>query len=86
MCDDARAVRGLEEIPYAVGLLAGLPRFLRNPLTVAEARAIVDERLARRDERLLGLVRRATSSPSSAYARLFAHASCESGDVERLVS
>jgi hypothetical protein len=79
------AVRGLEEIPYAAGLLVGLPRFLRNPLTVGEARAVVAERLARRDERLLGLVRLATSSPSSAYARLFEHASCEYGDVERLV-
>jgi hypothetical protein len=78
-------VRGLEEIPYAAGLLAGLPRFLRNPLTVAAARTVFAERLARRDARLLELARRATSSPSSAYARLFAHASCEHGDVERLV-
>ena len=79
-------MRGLEEIPYAAGLLAGLPRFLRNPLTVTDAQAVMAERLARRDERLLALVRRATVSPSSAYARLFAHASCEPGDVQRLVS
>lgn len=38
----------MEEIPYAVGLLAGLPRFLRNPLTVADAQAVMAERLARR--------------------------------------
>ncbi|HEU0303951.1 MAG TPA: hypothetical protein VFR32_05160 [Gaiellaceae bacterium] len=78
-------MRGLEEVPYAARLLAGLPGYLRRPLSLPEAHATLAARLASRERALLSLVRRVTSTPAGAYSRLLAHASCEHGDVERLV-
>lgn len=68
-------------------LLARLPGFLRSPLGAAEARAILARRHAARDADFLALVGRLIyGHPGSPYRVLLAHAGCEYGDLERLVS
>jgi len=67
-------------------LLRRLPSFLRNPLTIAECRAILHRRLERRENDFLDLMRRAVfANRSSPYRRLLEHAGCEYGDMELLV-
>ena len=67
-------------------LLRELPAFLRRPLDLAEARAIVRQRLAHRGTDFLTLVRREIyGNPRSPYRPLLAHAACEYRDLEHLV-
>jgi hypothetical protein len=65
----------------------GLPRFLRRPTSLAEARAALPRRFEERSTALLDLVRRAAylETCSSPYRALLAEAGCEWGDVVRLL-
>jgi hypothetical protein len=66
--------------------LAKLPAFLRSPIGVAEAEAILRRRHAERETDFLALARRAVyGHPASPYRRLLKRAGCEYGDLERLV-
>jgi len=60
----------------------GLRGFLRQPVTLEEARAAIAERLARREQRFVATVRMACSSPRSPYRRLLEVAHCTLPDVE----
>jgi hypothetical protein len=65
---------------------AGLRRFLRFRMSLEEARAKVRERLARRNEAFLHVMRRGIfDHPPSPYRPLLKRADCEFGDLERLV-
>jgi hypothetical protein len=75
------------DLRTAAGLVPPLVRFLRHPLTLAEARAELARRLARRDRDFLALARDAIyADPAGVYRRLLRHAGCEHGDLERLVA
>jgi hypothetical protein len=75
-----------EDLTSAVRLLARLPSRLRAPVTLVEARAVVRDRLDRRDELFLDLARRTIfERPASPYRPLLARAGCEWGDLARLV-
>jgi len=64
-----------------------LPAFLRHPIGLPEARAILRQRLERRAADFLGLVRHAVyEDPESPYRRLLHRAGCQYGDLEQLVS
>jgi hypothetical protein len=77
---------GLDDLAMGARFAWRLPFHLRRRLTVEEARATVDRRLARRDAAFLALVRRAVyDHPPSPYRALLAGAGCEYGDVARLV-
>jgi hypothetical protein len=66
--------------------LATLPGFLKKPLTLDAARAIVRGRLARRAEAFLQLAERAIyANPASPYRALLRAAGCEHGDLASLV-
>jgi hypothetical protein len=66
--------------------LAGLPAFLRRPISLEQARAIVAERLRSREAGLLAMLRHAVyGRASSPYLALLRMAGCEYGDVERMV-
>jgi hypothetical protein len=72
----------------AVGgrFLLRLPAFLRSPIRVAEAEAILRRRHASRAEDFLALAREAIyAQPGSPYRALLDHAGCEYGDLDRLV-
>ena len=60
----------------------GLRRFLRQRVTLEEARAAVAQRLAQREERFLSTVRIAQSTPGNPYRRLLELAGCTLADVE----
>jgi hypothetical protein len=76
----------LDELARVGRLLAHLPGYLRHPLTVAEAEAIVQRRLANRQMDFLWLIRQAVyCDATNPYRRLLRHAGCEYGDLERLV-
>ncbi|MFH1278449.1 MAG: hypothetical protein ABIK65_08730 [Candidatus Eisenbacteria bacterium] len=67
-------------------LLLRLPAFLRDPLTLPEARTILRHRLERREADFLDLARRAIyENRASPYRSLLELARCEYGDLERLV-
>lgn len=67
-------------------LLVGLPRTLRRPFGLEEAREILLRRLAARTAAFLSLVRRAVYGVHvSPYRALLAAAGCEYRDLERLV-
>jgi hypothetical protein len=85
----ARLVRPLpiEDVLVGTRLLWSLPRFLRHPIGLHEARATLRRRLERREADFLTLVREAIYwNPASPYRRLLAMAGCEVGDLERLVA
>jgi hypothetical protein len=69
-----------DDLRVGLRFLAALPRFLRTPLSIDAMHAIVRDRYARREERLLACVGRALRIPGSPYARLFAHAGATEGD------
>src|SRR5262245_6353282 len=80
------SVISTRELATGVRLLTHLPGFLRRPLTVDEARRVLEHRRALRDAEFLTLVRGAIyGHPASPYRRLLAHAGCEYGDVENLM-
>jgi hypothetical protein len=64
----------------------GLPGFLRHPITLEEAKAIVQRRMAEREENFLRLVRKGIFGyPKSPYLPLLKLAQCEMGDIEQMV-
>ncbi len=68
-------------------LARDLPRFLRSPVTSAQAAASVTGELARRGERLVGIAGRAIyGHPGSPYLALLRAAGCELGDLRALVA
>jgi hypothetical protein len=74
------------DLRVAAGLARSVPRFLRNPLTVSDARRELASRLARREHDFLAFARDAIYGyASSIYRQLLRHAGCEPGDLERLV-
>jgi len=63
-----------------------VPFFLRRPVSLPEAHAMLREGLAHRADRLLDRIRRDVfERPESVYHRLFRHAGLEFGDVESLL-
>ena len=77
--DDARKI--------AATLRFGLSarRFVKESLTLEEARRIVAERIARREQRFLSMVQRAIlNNPKSAYKRLFDEAGLDYARVQTL--
>lgn len=67
-------------------LIGGLPRLLRHPIRIEDARSILGRRLERRESDFLDLVRWGVyESPVSPYRDLLRLAGCEYGDLERLV-
>ncbi len=76
----------VDDILIGARFLRRLPGFLRHPVTIEEARAILRRRLERRETDFLNLVRRAIYEyPLSPYRVLLGLAGCEYGDLERLV-
>jgi hypothetical protein len=76
----------MADVGAGLRLLCRLPAFLHDTLGPTESRAILAERLARRDADFLALVGRAVyANPASPYRRLLAHAGCEHGDLVSLV-
>jgi len=65
---------------------AELPSFLCNPITLADAEAMVRRGMEERESNFLRLVERGVlSRPQSPYARLMRVARCEPGDLKALV-
>jgi hypothetical protein len=66
--------------------LRGLPAFLRDRITLEQARETVRRRQAEREDSFLRLLRRGIFGyPSSPYRPLLDLAGCELGDVERML-
>ena len=67
-------------------LATGLRGFLKEPITLEQARSIIKERLANRERNLLTIVKRAIyKNKHSPYLKLLKLAGCEYGDFERMV-
>ena len=65
---------------------AALRGFLRHKMTIDQAREIVQQRLAARDETFLKVAGRSIyGSPRSPYLALLRHVGCEFGDLQALV-
>lgn len=76
-----------QDAVVAVRLLWGVQSFLRHPLSLEEARAIMRRRLESREADFLDLARRGIyANPRSPYQQLLHLAGCEYGDLERLVT
>ena len=76
----------LGDLVMTLRVLYRLPAYLRNPLDLAECRAIVRRRLERREGDFLDLARRSIfANRTSPYRSLLQLAGCEYGDLERLV-
>src|SRR5688500_13897379 len=81
-----RLVTLADDVLLGARLLWRMPRWLRRSVTLQEARATLAERLERRAETFLAIARDGVfAHPRRPYARLFALAGCEYGDLERLV-
>lgn len=64
----------------------GLRSFLRHPISLEEARAIVRERMAQREDNFLRLVEKGIFGyPRSPYRPLLKLARCELGDIQSMV-
>ncbi len=64
----------------------GLRSFLRHRITLEEAKAIVQKRMAEREDNFLRLVRKGIFDyPKSPYLPLLKLAGCEMGDIEHMV-
>lgn len=74
-----------DDLRVGVRFLGALPRFLRTPFGLDEARATVKRRFERRASQFLACVDEAYCRPASPYRRLFDHAGCEAPDVAALV-
>lgn len=86
MVGSVRSVFPLEELAMGARFLRRLPRFLRRPVTIQEAHAIVRHRLTHRETDFLALARSMIfARPDNPYRPLLDHAGCEFGDLERLV-
>lgn len=67
--------------------LIGLPRFLRETLSLDQATEIVLARLRNRDRNFLGLAEQSVyGNPKSPYLAMLRLARCELGDLHRLVA
>jgi hypothetical protein len=76
----------LEDLAVGARFLAHLPRVLRTPLGLDEARQVVARRLDRRGPAFVDHVRATVyAHPASPYRALLHHAACEAGDLEQLV-
>lgn len=79
-------MKQIDQLKMYARFAAGLPQFLRNPITVEDARAIVRRNMEEREDNFLALVHKGVlSRPESPYARLLRLAQCEYGDLEREV-
>jgi hypothetical protein len=77
----------LEDLRTGLRFFRDLPGFLRRPLDVDMARAILVGRLRERERDFLALARTAIyDQPTSPYRVLLARAGCEHGDLRRLVA
>jgi hypothetical protein len=75
-----------QDLGLGFRLLRDLPRFLRNPIHAEEAKALLRQRLARREQDFLALVKASIfDNPQSPYLALFLHSGCEYGDLAALV-
>jgi hypothetical protein len=80
------AFRWTDDLGAGIRFLVRLPAFLRHPLTLGDADAILRRRLAAREADFLSLIhRRVYRHPGSPYRELLRLAGCEPGDLERLV-
>ena len=79
------AALSLDDLAMGVRLLRDVPKLVRHPVTLEEARRTLGLRFARREADLLALIHCATESADAPYARLMRAAGIEYGDVERLV-
>ena len=85
------AERRMRETFAYIQSFARFPRalraYLRDPLTLQRARAIVADRFAHREENFLRIVEHSVYRHSSSpYLALLRHAGCERGDLESLVA
>jgi hypothetical protein len=77
----------LDDARRGARYLAGLRRFLREPMTLDEARAGVRRGAETREEQLVHMLEHAVyARPASPYGRLLAWAGVELGDARALVS
>ena len=75
-----------QDLLLAARFARDLPRFLRHPVSPAEAAAILARRRADRADNFLEVARRGIyEHRSSPYRALLRRAGCELGDLERLV-
>jgi hypothetical protein len=74
-----------DDIRIGIRFLAALPSFLRTPLSVQEARAIVRIRFLTRRDQLRARLRECWI-PGHPYRRLFDHAGCTYEDIASLVA
>lgn len=75
------------ELTAFARFLAGLPRLIRRRMTVAEALAIVQERLQHRDRNFLGVLDRSVyANPASPYLKLLDMAGCALPDIREMVA
>src|SRR5215210_6060854 len=82
----SRILPSLDDVAIGARLLTGLPGFLRRSITLDQARAVLRQRLKRREADFLDLVLRSIyGRASSPYRQLLRVAGCEAGDIERLV-
>ena len=79
---------GLSGDDLRVGLrfLAALPRFLRSPFSLEQARAEVRQRFEQRPARFLESVTEACRVPDSPYAKLLQHVGCTLPDLRNSVA
>ncbi|HEY7089129.1 MAG TPA: hypothetical protein VH518_13625, partial [Tepidisphaeraceae bacterium] len=76
----------LSELAMFLRYAAGLPAYLRRPLTPEAAASRISKSFAARGENFLKVLQRAVyENPRSPYRRLLQNSSVEFGDVERLV-
>src|SRR5262245_13530676 len=82
-----RSILSLDDLVVGGRFLRSLPHFLRQPLDLDQARAILTDRLARREQYFLTLLQRAVFSQTTnhPYRRLLGLAGCEYGDLAGLV-
>jgi hypothetical protein len=80
-------LRPWNDLAKLVRLTRDLPGFLRSPLSLAKAEAMIRHRLSSREARFIGMARRAIyGQPSSPYLQLLQAVGCELGDLEALVT
>jgi len=80
------AIRLLKQARAYARFALGLPSFLRNPISLADAEQIVRHGVERREDNFLRLVERGVLRfPSSPYARLLKLARCEIGGLREMV-
>ena len=74
-----------DDVRSGARFLGRLGRFLQHPVGLAEARAVLRDRLAHRERDFLSLMKHAVyERPQSPYRALLRLAGCEYGDLEKL--